>query len=157
MESYFLSSRKSMLLFRASFSVAENYYWKEGELILKEKHFSAGGNQFFLFSCQKKQFVLIAEMYILTNALFRVVEIDFLVNPNHFLHISSETSASDSFSVYWKRILERILHSGYWRRILSLMETVYSTWKFCSTSGNCHWYEWDQFLKTELIFAGDIF
>ena len=86
-----------MLLFRASFSVAENYYWKEGELILKEKHFSAGGNQFFLFSCQKKQFVLIAEMYILTNALFRVVEIDFLVNPNHFLHISSETSASDSF------------------------------------------------------------
>ena len=81
METYFLSSRSSMLLFRAFFRCWKPFlkYW---EPILKEKHFPASGKTIFAdFLVRKSSFS------ISRNASFRAVETDFLVSTNHILHI----------------------------------------------------------------------
>ena len=44
----------------------------------------ASGNHFRFF-CQRKQFFCIVETYFSTNALFWVVETDFLANTNHII------------------------------------------------------------------------
>ena len=113
--------------------------------ILKEKHFHASGNHFLRFSCQKKLFFCKVETYFSTNASFRVVETGFFRN-----------------SCQWKFFLRLVKtyfwthpSSGYWRRIFFLVETVYFTWKFFSTSGNLHWHERKPILKRELLFAGE--
>ena len=76
---------------------------------------------------------------------------DFLASTNHFLYIFSETPAGESFfSVYWKLIFERILHSGYWRRIFLSNGDRYFTWKFSSTSENRHYYESKPIFKNKI-------
>ena len=86
METSFLPIGNSMILFRAFF-----WCWKPllklGKPILKEKHFSASGNHFLWFSCQRKQFSRIVETYFTTNASFQIVRTDFLASTDHFLYI----------------------------------------------------------------------
>ena len=54
-ETYFLSSGNSILLFRAFFSDVRNHYWNYWEPNLKEKHFRARGNHFlWLFFLSEK-------------------------------------------------------------------------------------------------------
>ena len=142
MEIYFLSSWNSMLLFRAFF-----WCWKPllklGGTNFKRKTFFASGNHFLWFSCQRKQLFRIVETYFSTNVSFRVVETDFLASTNHCSYIVSDSPAGESFlSVYWKRIFEWILHSGYRRKIFLSNGDRYFTFKFFPTSGNCHCYEW---------------
>ena len=50
-----------------------------------------------------------------------------------------------------KHIFEWILYSYYWRMRFPLVETVYFTWKFFSTSGNRHWYEWKPIFKDRYL------
>ena len=88
------------------------------------------------------------ETYFSTDASFWVLEMDMLSITNHFLCISLETPARESFfSVYWKPIFQRILHSGYWKRIFLSNADRYFTWKFFSTSGNRHCYKWKPIFK----------
>ena len=73
-ETYFLSSGNTMLLFGAF-------------LLLLETMIEIRRNQWKPFSifCQKKQFFCILEMYFSTNTSFWVVETDFLASTNHKL------------------------------------------------------------------------
>ena len=71
-----------------------------GNQFQKKKHFPSSGNRFLRFSCQKKQFFRIEEMYFSTNASFRVVKTNFLASTNHlyiYIYFFSETLAGESF------------------------------------------------------------
>ena len=52
-----------------------------------------------------------------------------------------------AFFIQWKLDFERILHSGYWRRIFLSNGGRNFTWKFFSTSGNHHFHEWKSIFK----------
>ena len=138
-----------MLFFR-TFLMLETIVEIIGNQFLIKKHFPASGKHFLWFYFQKKQFFCIEETYFSTNATFRVVETDFLASTNRFLYIFSETPTGESFfSVQWKLVFERILHSGYWRRIFLSNGDRYFTWKFSSTSENCHCYESKPIFKSK--------
>ena len=115
----------------------------------KKKRFPASRNH-FRFSCQRKQFFLLMETYFSMNALFREVKTD------HFSYIFFQRllPVKAFFSFSRKRIFERILHSCYFRRIFSLVQTICFIGEFFSTSGNPTDMSGNQSLKTELILAG---
>ena len=58
------------------------------------------------------------------------------------------------FFVLLKLIFERILHSGYWKRIFLCNGEKplhrYFTWKLFSTSGKRHYYEWKPIFKDRI-------
>ena len=80
-------------------------------------------------------------MYFSMDSSFRVVEVDFLASANHCFIFFSETPTNKSFFLSSKKISLNEFHFDYWRKIFSLVETVYLTREFFSTSGNLHWYE----------------
>ena len=104
METYFLSSGKSMLLFEAFSLLLET-------MTEIRKYFPASGNYFWFF-CQKMQFFHIVETYFLTNASFWVVETDFLASRNdrlffrlvetYFFNESFIPAFGKRFCLYWK-------------------------------------------------------
>ena len=49
----------------------------------------------------------------------------FWLVKNSFFHLSDILTCENSFSVKWKCIFKRILHSGQWKRIFCLVERVF--------------------------------
>ena len=134
METNFLSSGKSMLLFEAFFLLLETMIEIRRNQFLQKFVFLLVEIIFNLF-CQKRQFFRILETYFSTNALFQVVEPNFMASTNHKLFFRHKL-------VFW-----RTLHFSYWRKIFSLVETAYFAWEFSPTSQNRHWYEWKSVFK----------
>ena len=83
------------------------------------------------------------------------VETDFLASKNHFyVFFQRLQSENVFFFVLLKLIFERILHSGYWKRIFLCNGEKplhrYFTWKLFSTSGKRHYYEWKPIFKDRI-------
>ena len=108
--------------------------------------FPAIGNCFFFFvhkfflpvetvkEISERQFL--KKKHIVTNVT------DFLLSGNHFLRFS-QTGVNccqwKQFCLQVKHIFQPILHSGWWKRVLSQLETVLFCLKFFSASGNYYW------------------
>ena len=83
-ETYVLSSRNSILLFRAFFLLLQT---NMGGTNFKRKTFSCYWKSFYLIFLPEEADFMYSEMYFSTNGSFREVETDFLANANHFLYI----------------------------------------------------------------------
>ena len=144
MEIYFLSSGNSIFLFRAFFLLLEinrgnqfsktfSWYWKIFSLIFlpEEAEFMDSGN------------VCFNECFILCSGNWFSGQYE----PFFYIYFS-ETSATESIlSVWRKRIFELIFQPGSWKRIFSLVETIYFIWDYISNTRN------GQVLRTELILS----
>ena len=124
METYFLSSGNSILLFRAFF-----WCWKPllklGVTNFKIKHFPASGNHFLWFSCQKKQFFGIMETYFSTNASFRRLGTYFLASTNQFLYFFQRLLPERAFLLSsGNEFLNESFISAIGEEFFSLMDTI---------------------------------
>ena len=113
-ETYFLSSRNSILLIRAFFlttimEIRGNQFFMKSILLLVE-------TIFFNFLAGISSFFGIVETYFSTNVSFRVVKTDFLANTNYFLYLFSRIRPVKAFlpSSGKESFFEQILHSSYW-------------------------------------------
>ena len=130
-----------------------------GNQFQKKKHFPSSGNRFLRFSCQKKQFFRIEEMYFSTNASFRVVKTNFLASTNHlYIYIyfffqrllPEKAFFLSSGNLFLNESFILAIGEGFFSamKTVTLLESFFLVVETITVmSGN-------QFLKTELILSG---
>ena len=109
---------------------------------LVETDFLASGNHFLLFrgfSSQWKPSLKLVETNFKRTSIFYPIKTDFLAIGNHFLPFSQRAVSW----CHWKQgilqlklIFQPIFHSGQWKRVFCLLETVLFCSEIFSSSGN---------------------
>ena len=132
-----------------------------GNQFQKKKHFPSIGNRFFRFSCQKKQFFCIEEMYFSTNASFRVVKTYFLASTNHlyiyiyiYFFFQRLLPEKDFFLSSGNLFLNESFILAIGEGFFSAMKTVTLLESFFLLVETITVMSGNQFLKTELILSG---
>ena len=124
-ETYFLSSGNSMLLFRASFLMLKSIIEIRGNQFLKKSIFFLVETIFFDFLARRSGYFRIVEKYFSTNASFRVVKRDFLASANHFLYFFQRLLPEKAFFLSnGNEFLNESFIPAIGEGFSSLMETV---------------------------------
>ena len=146
METVFFSIFRRLLPVTVFFRLVETPISTKSSILAGGNGFSGYWELFFFFvhkfflpvetvkEISERQFL--KKKHIVTNVT------DFLLSGNHFLRFS-QTGVNcchwKQFCLQVKHIFQPILHSGWWKRVLSQLKTVLFCLKFFSAGGNYYW------------------
>ena len=131
---------------------SELFFWRWKPLLkLGGTNFKRKNHFLWFFFHQKKQFFHIVETYFSWNASFRLVKTDFLARTNHFFSCRQKLFFLSSGNVFLSESFIPPIGKGFF----SLMETVTLPGSFFLLEETVTAMSGNQFLKTELILAGE--